>query len=68
VLAHRWAKVFDVNPNWALRWTPDGQAITFIDAQATISRTWNQPMSGGPPKQLTNFTSEQIINFDWSAN
>ncbi len=27
-----------------------------------------QPLDGGPPKQLTNFTSESFFSFDWSRD
>ena len=29
---------------------------------------WNQPIDGGAPKPVTNFTSEQIFSFAWSAD
>jgi hypothetical protein len=33
-----------------------------------ISDVWRQPLSGGPPKQLTHFTSGQINNIYWSGD
>jgi len=59
-------KVFDVRcaSIVPLRWTPDGQAISYVD----ISNIWSQPISGRPPKQLTQFTSEKILGFDWSSD
>jgi len=49
-------------------WTPDGRALTFIDERKGVGNLWNQPVSGGPPKQLTNFKSEEIFNFAWSRD
>ncbi|MDQ3257944.1 MAG: DPP IV N-terminal domain-containing protein, partial [Acidobacteriota bacterium] len=63
-------KTFNVTrtSNFRLRWTPDGQAISYINTRDGVSNIWSQPISGGgPPKQLTQFTSEQIEAFDWSA-
>jgi serine/threonine protein kinase len=51
-----------------LRWTKDGQAITYIKTQDEVSNIWSQPITGGPPKQLTQFTSEVMEGFDWSSN
>ena len=50
------------------RWTPDGQAISYINTREGVSNIWSQPISGGPPKQVTQFTSEQIQGFDWSRD
>jgi Tol biopolymer transport system component len=50
-----------------LRWAKDGQAITYINTQDEVSNIWSQPITGGPPKQLTQFTSEIMEGFDWSA-
>ena len=33
-----------------------------------VSNVWAQPLDGGPAKQETQFTSEQIANFDWSKD
>ncbi|CAN5697887.1 hypothetical protein BH24ACI2_BH24ACI2_00770 [soil metagenome] len=54
-------------PNW-LRWTPDGKAIVYIVTKKGISNLWAQPVDGGKPKQLTNFTSNRIYSFDFSPD
>ncbi len=63
-------RIFDVTRTtiFRLRWTPDGQSITYINTRDAVSNIWSQPVSGGPPKQLTQFTSEQIEAFDWSRD
>jgi len=51
------------------RWTPDGQAVSYVrTSREGVSNIWSQPISGGPPKQVTQFTSEKIDGFDWSRD
>jgi Tol biopolymer transport system component len=61
-------KVLDtiMTSRYPVRWSPDGQAINYINARPFVSNIWSQPVSGGPPTQLTQFTSELIGGFDWS--
>ena len=63
-------KTFDFPPcdshEPALRWTPDGQAVTYIIERGDVSNIWRQPIAGGPPRPLTDFKSEQIFDFGWS--
>jgi hypothetical protein len=33
-----------------------------------VTNLWAQPIDGSPPKQLTNFASERIFNFDFSRD
>jgi len=51
-----------------VRWTPDGRALAYAVTKGGISNIWTQPLAGGPLKQLTQFTSHQIINFAWSRD
>lgn len=50
------------------RWAPDGRALTYVNTRKGISNVWSQPLEGGPPKQLTKFTSGQIFSFAWSPD
>jgi eukaryotic-like serine/threonine-protein kinase len=63
-------RVFDVPPiaetPIPIRWMPDGKGISFVATQDGISNIWQQPIEGSPPRQLTNFSSDQIFWFDWS--
>ncbi len=52
----------------SLRWTPDGQSIAYADSKGGVGNIWTQPVGGGTPKQLTNFTSELIYEFDISRD
>ena len=65
-------KVFDRSPTTfveaGIRWTPDGRALSFIDNREGVSNVWLQPLDGGAPQQLTNFTSETIFRFAWSPD
>lgn len=54
--------------NVRVRWSPDGQAITYVNNRQGVSNIWRQPISGGPAQQITQFTSEQIGAFDWSPD
>ncbi|MGQ0762194.1 MAG: protein kinase domain-containing protein [Acidobacteriota bacterium] len=52
----------------APRWTPDGQAITYIVTRGGVSNIWSQPLSGGPARQLTKFDQDEIFAFAWSPD
>jgi Tol biopolymer transport system component/DNA-binding winged helix-turn-helix (wHTH) protein len=66
------SKTFEVQQPLAavktIRWLPDGQAVAYVTSPEGISNVWVQPLDGGQPRQLTNFNSEQIFYFDWSAD
>ena len=65
-------KVFDirgsVNIAPSMRWTPDGRALTYVDNVNGVSNVWSLPLDGGPPKQLTDFKTDQIFWFDFSRD
>ena len=49
-------------------WAPDGKAVEFVWTREGVSNIWQQKLTGGPPKQITNFKSELIFAFDWSRD
>ena len=49
-------------------WTPNGQAISYINTINGVDNVWEQPVAGGPPKPVTHFTSDEIFWFDWSRD
>jgi len=51
-----------------VRWTTDGKALTYSLTQGSVSNIWLQPLAGGPARQLTNFTTEYIRDFDWTPD
>ena len=50
------------------RWTPDGKAIMYSLRRRGVANLWVQPVEGGEPKQLTNFTSDLIHSYDLSRD
>ena len=47
----------------SIAWTLDGRAIIVNSDQRGVGNLWSQPIDGGAPKQITNFTSDLISNF-----
>jgi hypothetical protein len=67
------AKVFEISHSIVggaaiMRWSPASDAIDFVDAQEGVSNVWRQPIAGGPPRQVTDFSSGLIFNFVWLPN
>jgi Tol biopolymer transport system component len=58
----------DVVPLPFVRWSPDGQWLTYTAHRDGIPNIWMQPLTGGPAKQLTEFKSEGRLRFDWSRD
>jgi Tol biopolymer transport system component len=51
-----------------VKWTPDGQALTYSDTKDGVANLWRMPIRGGSPQQITHFKSEQIFSFAWSRD
>jgi Tol biopolymer transport system component len=51
--------------NQIIRWTPDSKALTYLDRQNGVYNVWEQPLDGGAPRQITNFTEDAIFYYDW---
>jgi TolB protein len=62
------AKRLTMPPVNFVRFTPDGLSLTYVDSQGGASNVWNQPIDGGPPRQVTRFTSDRIFGFAWSRD
>jgi Tol biopolymer transport system component len=54
--------------NTGCRWTPDGQALTFIVKGKTFDNLWLQPLDGRAPHALTDFNSGEIYNYSFARN
>jgi serine/threonine protein kinase/sugar lactone lactonase YvrE len=52
----------------AVRFTHDGKAVVYALADQDSANLWLQPLDGSSGKQITNFKSEQIIDFHWSLD
>ncbi len=65
-------KLFDIPTPFLFepgaQWSPDGRALIFHVKRDGVSNLWSQPLDGGPPKQVTDFKSEQIFSFAWSRD
>jgi serine/threonine protein kinase len=56
-----------VNSEWpGLRWSPDGDGLTYVATVQGVSNVWRQALSGGEAKPLTKFKENRIFFFDWS--
>lgn len=64
------SRIFDViaQDSPLIRWSADGQMITYLDTKNGVSNLWGQPLDGGPVKQLTNFKADRIFRFAWSPD
>jgi Tol biopolymer transport system component len=55
-------------PDTPIRWTPKGDAISFIDYSQGCSNIWLQPVDGRAAYSITAFNSGDIYSFDWSRD
>jgi eukaryotic-like serine/threonine-protein kinase len=56
---------------FSLAWTPDGNAITYVhNTTGNTQNVYMQPLTGGPPVQLTRFDSEPalVAAYAWSRD
>jgi serine/threonine protein kinase len=51
-----------------VQWDTKGDALIYRDSKDRVDNLWSYMLNGGPPKQLTNFKSDQIFLFDWSRD
>jgi len=52
----------------SLSWSADGKALQYLQTRNGATNLWQQPIAGGKPLQLTNFTSGEIFRFNWSLD
>ncbi len=56
---------------WSLGWAPDGHALTYVhNTTGNTQNLYMQPLTGGPPVQLTHFDSEPalVVAYAWSRD
>ena len=51
-----------------LHWSPDGKGVQFVLTRGGSGNVWEQPLSGGAVRQVTDFTSGRIFDFAWSRD
>ena len=49
-------------------WAPADRAVEAALLRDGAVNLWRFPMDGSPPRQITAFTSDQIVNFAWSRD
>jgi eukaryotic-like serine/threonine-protein kinase len=49
-------------------WSPDSKAVQFTVVRNNVSNLWEQPLSGGPMRQVTNLADSRIYSFAWSRD
>lgn len=49
-------------------WSEDGKAVQFVLKKNGAANIWEQPLDGGPRRQITNFTSGLIFDFAWTRD
>ena len=53
----------------ALRWSAGGTAFQYAITRDGAGNIWEQPVAGGPPRQLTHFPpGEDVRGFAWSPD
>jgi len=51
-----------------LRWAPSGKALDYLLTRNGATNIWEQPLTGGAPRQITTFPSGRIFSFAWSRD
>jgi Tol biopolymer transport system component len=51
-----------------IQWAPSGDAVTYIRVVDGVANIWSQPLTGGQPRQITDFKSGGIADYRWSAD
>jgi Tol biopolymer transport system component len=51
-----------------IRFARDGKAVAYPVLTGAADNLWLQPLDGSPGKQITDFKSEQIVDFHWSSD
>jgi serine/threonine protein kinase len=55
-------------PSGIYQWSPDGEALTYVQTDGGVGNIWSQPLDGGSATQLTHFDSDLIGDFAWSGD
>ncbi|MGA8441377.1 MAG: protein kinase [Candidatus Sulfotelmatobacter sp.] len=63
-------RLLDANPHIAggVQFTPDKRAVTYPIRENGVDNLWVQPLNGSPGHLVTNFKSDQIVQFHWSQD
>jgi serine/threonine protein kinase/Tol biopolymer transport system component len=65
-------KSFEITPSSAAptlgQWSADSKSVIYTVIANNVSNLWSQSLSGGPPKQITNFKEGLITGFAYSQD
>jgi Tol biopolymer transport system component len=50
------------------QWATDKRAIFYVKTEKGLSNSWQQPINGSAPVQVTDFTTDRIFNFAFSPD
>ena len=51
-----------------LCWSPNQKGVQYLLMRNGADNVWEQPLAGGAPHQITNFTSGRIFSFSWTRD
>jgi Tol biopolymer transport system component len=54
--------------NFGAKWTPDGKGLVYMRVEKGVGNLWVQPVDGGKPRQLTDFTLGDLYNYAFSPD
>lgn len=50
------------------KWTPDGRSIVYRRTDIPVGNLWKQDLTGGEPRQFTDFTDLKLYNFAFTRD
>lgn len=50
------------------QWSHDGSSILYPVSISNLTNLWAQPVSGGPPRQVTQFKDSLLTGYAWSRD
>jgi len=51
-----------------LRWSPDGKGVQYLKTKSGATNVWEQRLTGGEPRPITDFSSGHIFSFSWTRD
>ena len=51
-----------------LQFTPNGRSVAYPIRENGVDNLWTHPLDGSPGHKITNFKSEEILEFHWSPD
>ena len=48
--------------------TPEGKAFAYAIGENGVDNVWLQPLDGSQGKKITNFSSGEIVDMQWSPD